>query len=114
MVTLWWGIIKTPLPRVSISVKIQRPQLPELPRVKQPTLPHIELPRFEIKALTVHTPRVLDWKIRSEILAMDEVRFSLLLLTVSLLLGFFYTLSFIRFLNAHDGLSMFFVWEGIR
>lgn len=90
LVTVWWAVVKMPLPQVSISINISRPKVPEFPK-----------------------PAV-DWKIRAEIMALDEVRFSLLLLAASLLLGLFYTLSFIRFLNAHNGLSMFFVWQGIK
>ena len=65
----------------------------------------IPLPQVRI---SVNIPRPV------EVVGLDEVRFSLLLLAVSLLLGIFYILSFIRFLNAHDGLTMFFVWEGLR
>lgn len=50
----------------------------------------------------------------SQSLAVDELHIYWLMIVASLVLGVFYAFSFIRFLNAHNGLTMFMVWQGLE
>lgn len=49
-----------------------------------------------------------------EPLAIDKLRLYWLMIVASLALGIFYALAFVRFLNAHNGLTMFMVWQGLE
>jgi len=77
--------------------KLRIPSL-SLPQVVKPS---VSIPSWEL------TPNVL------RTIVTLAYRSPYALLAICILMGLFYYLAFIRFLNAHNGIEMFYVWKGL-